>query len=127
MSLLKALELIRDELPQELLDELGRPVASVSSYGNEISVKGFSFRHVEDPKNFKRIVEGRLKMSRGYEVEKTLEKELSFLNESFSNSTENQLWSGYSVVNGTYISYIVDVGRQIALKLSKPYQKRPFQ
>jgi hypothetical protein len=127
MSLLQALELIRERLPQEIQDEVKRRSSSALSNANEISFKGFSLSHVENPRNLKHIIERRLKTSPNHNIERRLEEELSFLNESFSKSTEDHLWSGYAVINEVYSSYIVDVGRQAALKIDNPDYKHPFQ
>ena len=126
MSFRIVIELIRNEIPPGILSEVEAKLPTFE--GDNFFVKNFSFGRLLNLENFKFILERRLKsvdLKANNALRKWKEAELAFVNEAFSASTSEQLWSGYCIVEVRWLfffkkrrrlMFLVDVGRKKFLK-----------
>ena len=132
MSLREAIDLIRADLPATILRAIDEGVSS-SEQASWLSVRDFSFAHIADPNNFRYILERRVKFvdQRASRAQRRChEDRLNFVRDAFAESSAQQLWQGYCMVevprwligpSRKRLVFLVNAERQKVLKYYDPY------
>lgn len=110
MSVIKAINLIRTELPEEVAVAIQHAVET-SVTVDEVTLPGFSAWHMKSPENFKFICERRLIGCETEALAQWLRQQLDFVDESFAASSDKSLWQAYSVGEAGRRSFLVDTTR----------------
>ncbi len=134
MSLRDAIELIRNELPAEVLRNSETKLLE-HEQANDLSVSDFSFGFLSNPEGFKSILEKKLRIIEGQKINHALRKfnqeRLDFVNESTTSAEAVEFWSGYGMVKVRYflilkkrktLWFLIDLGRK---KFLKHFDPRP--
>lgn len=124
MSFRTAVELIRNEIPPGILGEVEAKLPTFE--GDNFFVKNFSFGHLLSPTEFKFILEKRsADLKKSNALKKWREEQIAFVIGAFAESTSEQLWHGYCIVEARRffffkkrrrLWFLIDVARKKFLK-----------
>jgi hypothetical protein len=111
MSLAKAIELIRREIPAAVA-EAAQQAVHADMDAQEVTVPGFAIWHVSESQHLRFVLEHRLIGCETVEREAWLKTQLAFLDQAVAASAHEHLWQSYCTTDSGRVSFLVDVVRE---------------